>query len=371
MKRILIAGGGTGGHIYPSLSVIQSLRKKSSEKVRIIYIGSGSELEKPLYEISDKSYTISSGKWKRYFAWSNFFSPLLISWGWFQSLMFILREMPDVVFSKGGYVSFPVVVAARFYAIPIIIHESDAIPGIANRILGKFAKKIAIGFPSAKEYFLEGKMVLTGNIARPDVTQGDPMRARKTFSFSESKPVILVLGGSQGSQSINTYIVEILAETLPFAQILHQTGQKNLEEVLHLAKEREGIKPYREGYHPIAFLDAEQMKDALSLADLVISRSGATSIAEIAACKKVSILIPLANSANNHQRFNAFALAKKGASVVLEESNLGVHVLFGKVKQLLFDTEVRESMKKQIEFFDYVNASDEVADLIMENYAKK
>ena len=366
MKRIVIAGGGTGGHIYPSLAVIDQLRKRSPEKLEIIYIGSKSKLEEPLYRASDRSYTITAGKVRRYFSWKNFTDPFLTFLGWFQSLMFLLREMPDVVFAKGGYVSFPVAVAARFYRIPVVIHESDSIPGTTNRALGKFAHRIALGFASAKEYFFEERTFFTGNIARLGITQGNPERGRQTVSLSESKPVILVLGGSQGSRSINTHVVDILSEILPYAQIVHQTGEGNLKEVEERAKQKEGIKPGREGYHPIEFLDEQTIQDMYAIADLVISRSGATSIAEIAATRKVSILIPLASSANDHQRMNAFFVAKKRATLVLDEANLTEKVFSEKIKMILFDKELRDEIQKNISEFDHADASEKVTDLILE-----
>jgi len=366
MKRIVIAGGGTGGHIFPSLSIIKKIRELSQEKVEIIYIGSGSKLEQPLYEISDRSYTIVVGKWRRYFSIQNIFMPFKTLWGWFQSLMFLVREMPDVVFSKGGYVSFPVAFAALVYRIPVVIHESDAIPGITNRMLGKLSKKIAVGFDHAREYFMETKIVVTGNITQPDITQGDPNRARDRFSLSESKPVILVLGGSQGSQEVNENITEILEEILPFAQVLHQTGESKLEETKKRVITREGVKPGRRGYHPVGFLSQEEMRDALSVANLVISRSGATSIAELAACRKVSLLIPLASSANDHQRMNAFLVAEKDGALVLEGGNLSRGILLGKVKRLLFEEDLRENMKKNIALFDHPDSAEKVASLIID-----
>jgi len=364
MKRIVIAGGATGGHIYPSLAVVGKLREKFGNGAEIIYFGSGAPLEQPLYEACDRSYTIAAGKVRRYFSWRNFTDPFVTMWGWFQCLMYLLREMPDAVFSKGGYVAFPVAAAAKVYRIPIVVHESDAIPGFANRVLGKLAKKIALGFPDAREYFLPGKTEVVGNIARPDIRSGDAARARETFRLSESKPLILVLGGSQGSENINRHIVEILEEILPLAQVVHQTGEGKKELVERLVKAREGVKPHRRGYHPVEFLSGEEMADLLAAASLVVSRSGATSIAEIAACRKVSLLVPLASSANDHQRMNAYLLAEQDAALVLEESNLTVNVLFGKVKKLLFDEEFRARMRENIAKFDHPDAADRVAEMI-------
>lgn len=371
MKKVVIAGGGTGGHTYPSLSVIEKIREKYTGKVEIIYIGSGSEIEKPLYESADRSYTIIAGKWARYFTFRNVLAPFKTLWGWAQSLTYLLREMPDIIFSKGGYVSFPVAFAGIFYRIPIVIHESDAIPGYANRVLGKLSKKIALGFSYAKEYFVEYKTVVTGNITRPDILGGDAKKAREMFGISESKPVILVLGGSQGSKNINNHMVDVLEEILPFTQIIHQTGVQNFGDVEQRAKQREGVKPGRRGYYPVAFLRGDEMKNVLALADVVVSRSGATSIAEIAAYKKVALLIPLASSANDHQRMNAFMVAKKKGALVLEESNLSVNVLFGKLKRLLFENDLREGMKENIKEFYFPNAAEDVAQLVVDQMNEK
>jgi UDP-N-acetylglucosamine--N-acetylmuramyl-(pentapeptide) pyrophosphoryl-undecaprenol N-acetylglucosamine transferase len=366
MKRIVIAGGGTGGHIYPSLSVVAKLREKLDGEIEIIYIGSGSSLEQPLRNASDRSYTISAGKMRRYFSLRNLFDPFITMWGFLQCLTILLREMPDAVFSKGGYAAFPVALAASIYRIPVVVHESDAIPGLANRILGKFAKKIALGFDSARFYFLANKVEVVGNMAQPGIREGSAHRARERWKFSESKPVILILGGSQGSQSVNRHSVDILEETLPVAQILHQTGTSHLEDVISAAKSREGVKPGRGGYVPVAFFSNEEMADALAVADLVVSRCGATTIAEIAACKKVSLLIPLASSANDHQRMNAYTLAKQDAAVVLEEANLTVNVFTGKLRKLLFDAELRDRLSRNIATFNHSDAADKVATMILE-----
>jgi UDP-N-acetylglucosamine--N-acetylmuramyl-(pentapeptide) pyrophosphoryl-undecaprenol N-acetylglucosamine transferase len=365
MKRILITGGGTGGHIFPSIAIAHRLQEKLGDDARLIYIGSGNSLEQPLYDLCDVSYTITSGKWNRFFTWKNLIMPFLVLWGFFQSLIFLLREMPDVVFSKGGSVSFPVVLAARLYAIPVVLHESDVIPGMSHRILGKFAQKIALGFDDAGEYFLKDKVVSVGNIAREDISLGDAKRGRERFGLSESKPIIVVLGGSQGAKNINEHVVDILEEILPLTQVLHQTGKEKLEETKARARKHEGVKPGRRGYVPVGFFDAEEMRDALACADVVISRSGATAIAEIAACHKVALLIPLESSANNHQRMNAFVLAKQGAALVLEEGNLHEHMLVGKIKKLLFETELREAMKKNIAQFSFPEAADRVADIVL------
>lgn len=365
MKRIVIAGGGSGGHVYPSLAVIEALRNLSKEELEIIYIGSNSNLEAPLYEVCDRPYTISAGKVNRHFTPRNFIEPFKTCWGWLRAMMILLREMPDVIFSKGGYVSFPVAFAAWIFRIPVVVHESDAIPGLSNRILGKLSKRIVLGFKQASRYFLSGKTIVVGNIARPAVREGNAQRGREKFGLSESKPVILVLGGSQGSQNINRHIVEILAEILPYSQVLHQTGRGNLEEVKRLASKRGGVKAGRRGYHVIDFLDEEGIQDALAVADLVISRSGATSIAEIAACQKVAILIPLASSANNHQRMNAFVVAEQGGALVLEEPNLTVNVLFEKVKKLLFEQELRQSLSANIAAFYNERAAAETAEIVL------
>lgn len=364
--RIVLTGGGTGGHLFPLLAVAKKLKGKLGPEAEFLYIGSGAEIEREVMEkegIHVKN--VKSGKLRRYLSFQNFLDFFKLPVGIIQSLWILLRFMPEAVFSKGGFAAVPVVIAAWIYRIPILIHESDAVAGLANRISAKFATRIAVSYPSAKKYFPEKKTAMVGNPVREDVVGGETSVGRMHFSLTESKPVILVLGGSQGAQSVNDAIVKILPELLQRAQVIHQTGTANHDNVLRKAGEY-GIKAGREGYVVMPFLDSENLKNAFAVADLVISRAGANSISEIAANKKPSILIPLETAANDHQRMNAFDVAQIGGAVVLEETNLGQHLLLQKIGKILEDKEFSNSLAEKIGTFYHPNADEVIANGIVE-----
>ncbi len=372
MMRIVLTGGGTGGHIFPLISVAQAMRKKfEGENLEILYLGPLGKLEKEIFTRENIAVkNIFSGKMRRYFSWLNFLDIFKTPIGIIQSLCQLLFFMPDVIFSKGGYGAVPVVLAAWIYRIPILTHESDAIPGTANRIVGKLANLVAITYPSTVRYFEQKKVRFTGVPIREEIIQGQAEEGRKIFNLTESKPVILVWGGSQGSQIINKAVINILPELLFHYQIIHQTGEKNFEEIVHLAGQK-GIKAGREGYTPISFLNLEKLKHALAVSDLVISRAGSTSIAEIAANRKPAILIPLLNSANNHQQMNAFDLAQVQGALVLEENNLGNNILLEKINKLFTNETVRKTMAEKIFAFYHPHAAEDIAEGLLELIALK
>lgn len=364
--RIVLTGGGTGGHFFPLAAVAKKLKEKLGDETKFLYLGSSGKLEKEIMERENIPVKhVLSGKMRRYFSWRNFIDIFKIPVGVVQSLWILLKFMPDAVFSKGGHASVPVVLAAWLYRIPILSHESDAMPGISNRILGKFSSHIAISYPSAQKYFLESKVMLTGNPIREEIAQGDPMTAREYFKLIESKPTILVIGGSQGARSINRAVIKILPEILHRAQIIHQTGEKNFDETERSAAEM-GIKAGREGYRPTPFLQIDELKNALATADLIISRAGANSIANIAAAGKPSILIPLPTAANSHQQMNAYEVARIGGALVLEENNLGETMLLKETIRLLDDEKLRKEMAQKIRAFYHPEAADKIAEGIIE-----
>ncbi len=371
-KRIVLTGGGTGGHIFPLVAVAKEF-KKQYPNTKFLYIGSSSQMGGKAKEIMAKegikTANILAGKIRRYFSFRNLLDMFLIPLGTIQSLVILLIYMPDAVFSKGGYVSVPVVFAAWIYRIPVLTHDSDAIPGWANRFCGKFSKYVAVSYKKSKKYFIKSKTLLTGNPIREELTRGNKKRALEKWGFSESKPVIFVTGGSQGARLINTSIIRILPELNKFAQILHVTGQNNYERVKKLAGEY-GFRTDRHRYIAVPFLERDEMADAYALADVVISRSGANSITEIAANKKVSILIPLASAANNHQYMNAFEIARLGGAIVLEEGNLGRHVFLEKIKKLLHDEELIVQMSKKAFQFYHPDAASKIVSGIMKMMKK-
>lgn len=364
--RIVLTGGGTGGHLTPLVAIANKLKSKLGPEAQFLYIGSGAPMEKQIMsEEGIPAKFVLSGKMRRYFSFQNFVDVFKIPIGFFQSLGILLWFSPDVIFSKGGYVAIPIVVAAWIYRIPIMIHESDSIPGVANKFLAKFANRIAVAYPSAEEYFPREKTALVGNPVRFQVLEGDPALIRERLKFTESKKVILVLGGSQGSQTINLAIVKVLPRLLHQFQIIHQTGQEHLEEILKEAAFL-GIKPGHDGYFATPFLNANDLKEAFALSDLVISRAGATFITEIAANEKPAILIPISESANDHQRMNAYALAHIGAAIVLEESNLGEHILMEKIEKIMTDQDLRQGMTQKIKTFYHPNAAEVIASSLIE-----
>lgn len=364
-KRILITGGGTGGHVHPSLSVIAEIKKTfGEEEVEFIYVGSGNDIERVIRDDVKRSYTIATGKFRRYFSWRNFTDIFRVIIGFAHSLIILFREYPDVVFSKGGYVSVPVVIAAFLYHIPIVLHESDARPGLANRVLGKLSKKVALGYDEARSSFLARTTVVTGNPVSETVMHGDPKKARELFGLSTQKPILLVLGGSQGSHYLNERVAMILGEIVEYFQVIHQTGKENYNEAVRMSLDEANIKVGERGYYVYPFLNQEQVRAAYAIADIVVARSGATTIAELAANHKVAILVPLANSANNHQRMNAYAVARIGGAVVLEEANLTKHLLLEKIG-IVFKQENREKMQRAITNFYAPNASADIAEIVV------
>ncbi|MFH0969566.1 MAG: undecaprenyldiphospho-muramoylpentapeptide beta-N-acetylglucosaminyltransferase [Patescibacteria group bacterium] len=364
--RILLTGGWSGGHIFPLVSVARKLKEKLGEEAELLYVGSGAKMEKEAMQAEGiPAKSILAGKMRRYFSILNFLDIFKIPIGFIQSLWILLAYMPDVVFSKGGYIAIPIVLAAWIYRIPIIIHESDAIPGTANKILEKFSTRVAIAYSSAQDYFSASETALIGNPIRDGINQGNKEEARKIFNLTESKPVILVLGGSQGSEVINEAIIRILPKLIQHSQIIHQAGEKNIEKVIREAGEQ-GIKAGREGYFAAGFLDFETIKQAYAISDLIISRAGANIIAEIAANAKPSILIPIEKSAQGHQRMNAYEIAKAGGALVLEESNLGENIFMEKIEKILFDEDLKKNMSQKISAFYHPKAAEYIAEGLIE-----
>lgn len=362
--KIVLAGGGSGGHLMPLVAVARKIKEKNPETT-FLYIGPKGKMEKSVMDeegIPIKHILV--GKLRRYFSFQNFVDMCNIPLGIIQSMWILFVEMPDAIFSKGGYASLPVVLVAWAYRIPVLIHESDAVPGLANSILGKFASRVAVSYPSAEEEFLASEVVLTGNPMREDINKGDPEKARKMFSLKEERKTILVIGGSQGARVINNRILSVLPELMEKYQIIHQTGEANFQEVQHRAGEL-GYKIGREGYNAMPFIGKE-MKDVYAVSDLVISRAGANSISEIAANKKPSILIPLQGSANDHQRMNAYSLAKVGACIVLDENNLGKHIFLSRIEEIMNDEHLRQKLSKNIQSFYHSDATERIANGVLE-----
>lgn len=369
MKRILFTGGGTGGHIFPIIAIAEEMRKRDTN-LNLAYIGPSDFTSKTfLPKAGIKASYISSGKFRRYFSIKAFFSNIIdlfikIPFGIFQAFMIMFFTAPDVIISKGGYGSIPVIIAGWILRIPIFMHESDVIPGLANKIGSKLSEKVFVSFPTPEmEYFPKKKMIETGNPVRKTLTQGNKEEAVKLFSLTGEKPVVLILGGSQGSERINEVILDVLIDILRDFEIIHQTGMNGFRRVQNesLAMIDESFRKY---YHPYFFLDERELALAYAACDCVVARSGAGTIFEIALLKKPSILIPLPESAQNHQVRNAYSYARNGACLVLEEGNFTHHFFLEKLKELLRDD--KETMAKAAEIFAKPYASVIVARYILD-----
>lgn len=364
-KRIVLTGGLSGGHVFPLTAVARAIEVRSSEPVRFLYVGSNGAFEKAaMSEAGIPSKRILSGKVRRYFSLMNLVDPFKAVIGLAQSLWHLFVFMPDAVFAKGGSVSVPVCLAAWIFRIPIVIHDSDAVAGSANRFLARFASRIAVAYPSALSFFPESKTAITGNPVREGLLSGNPDRTDERFGFAKDKPLVLILGGSLGARSLNIAFMRTLTKTLSRAQILHQTGAANHREAIAIAGEA-GVKEGREGYVAVPFLQAGELADALARADIVISRAGAGTISELAATGKASILVPLPTAANDEQRMNAFEVAKLGGAIVLEEQNLGEHLLFSKLENLLDDPVFRRDIAEKLRVFHNPEAANILADGIL------
>lgn len=364
--RIVLTGGGTGGHIFPILAVVGEIRKKSAGKddVDFLFLGPDGELEK---EVMDKEFIpskkILAGKMRRYFSGYTILDIFKLPVGLLQSLWHLLVFMPDAVFAKGGYASVPVAAAAWIYRIPVLIHESDIMPGLANQILARIAKRALVSFPGSERFFPERKVFLSGSPVRVEITQGSAEEARKIFYLNQEKKTILVMGGSLGARAINQAILRILLKIIKEYQLIHVTGKLDYETVVREAG-KIGVKAGRGGFHPYPFL-REDLKHAFAVSDLIISRAGANALTEIAANAKPAIIIPISGSANKHQEQNAFAFSQAGAAIVLEQGNLGENILWGKIKEVMGDKELDFELRERIKKFFNPRAAEIIAEEIL------
>ncbi len=349
MKKIVLTGGGTAGHVTPNIALLPRLRELGYE---IRYIGSYDGMEKQLIEAQGIPYDgIDSGKLRRYFSLQNFTDPLRVAHGYGEARKLLRSYSPDVVFSKGGFVSVPVVQAAKSLHIPTIIHESDMTPGLANRLAIPAATWVCCNFPETMEYLPKEKAVLSGSPIRQELLSGDPAAARAFCGFAGDKPVLLVIGGSLGSVAVNGAVRSILPRLLARFDVIHLCGKGNLDASL------EGTA----GYVQYEYIH-DELADMFALADIVISRAGANAICELLALRKPSILIPLpASASRGDQILNAGSFEKQGFSVMLEEENITDDVLFDAVTGLF---EKREDYIAAMEKSSQSDAISIITDLI-------
>lgn len=322
MKRIILTGGGTAGHVTPNIALLPTLRELNYD---IHYIGSYNGIERKLIEEMDiPYYGIDSGKLRRYFDPKNFTDPFKVLHGYKQARKLIKHLKPDVIFSKGGFVTVPVVISAHRKHIPVIIHESDMTPGLANKLCIPSADKVCCNFPETMKHLPENKAVLTGSPIRQELLSGNKLNALNFCGFTANKLVLMIIGGSQGSAVVNDAMRGILPELLKTFQVIHLCGKGKLDSSLdHL-----------EGYIQFEYVKKE-LADLFALTDVCVSRAGANAICEILALRKPNLLIPLsANASRGDQILNADSFENQGFSEVLTEDQLAPTILISRIMKL-------------------------------------
>lgn len=349
MKRIVMTGGGTAGHVTPNIALAPRLKELGYD---IQYIGTENGIERKLIENEGIPYHIvKAGKLRRYFDMKNFTDTFKITQGFIQSLAIINKLKPDIVFSKGGFVSSPVVWAAWMNRIPIIIHESDITPGLANKIAIPFAKKICYTFPETEKFIAKEKGVLTGIPVRKSLFLGEKRMGRKICNFSDDKPIIFIMGGSLGSEVINQTIRGTLKTILKNFQVCHICGKGNID------KKYEGIK----GYKQFEYV-REELPHLFAMADIFISRAGATALYEVLALRIPNILIPLSKKASRgDQILNAESFEKQGLSYVIMEEELDKESILKGIENTYSN---RLSYKSAMESNEAGNGIDQVIKVI-------
>lgn len=321
--KIMMTGGGSAGHVTPNLALIPKLKELGYE---IKYIGSKDGIEKEIIQRENIPYfEISSGKLRRYFDLKNFSDPFKVAKGVMDAMKILSKEKPDVIFSKGGFVTVPVVMAASIKKIPVISHESDLTPGLANKIASPFCNKLCVTFPESIKYIKGDKGVLTGTPIREDLLQGNRIKGKNFCNFKQEKKVLMIIGGSLGSKVINENVRNVVKELLKEFNIVHICGKGNLDESL---KNLEGYKQFE--------YISDELPHVMSIADIVISRAGANTIFELLALRKPHILIPLSAAASRgDQVLNANSFEKSGFSKVIKEEELTGEVLLKAIEDIV------------------------------------
>ncbi|MSR78582.1 MAG: UDP-N-acetylglucosamine--N-acetylmuramyl-(pentapeptide) pyrophosphoryl-undecaprenol N-acetylglucosamine transferase [Candidatus Taylorbacteria bacterium] len=367
--KILFTGGGTGGHFYPIIAIAESINKIVKEK-RLIpptlyYMADEPYDSRALFDNGITFVRMPAGKMRHYFSLLNVTDTFKTAFGVLKSLWKIFRIYPDVIFGKGGYASFPALVAAKVFRIPVVIHESDSIPGRVNLWAGKFARDIAVSFPEAARFFPNGRTAFTGNPLRAEILKPDSSGAHEFLKLEESTPTILILGGSQGSRIINESILEVLPDLVEKYQIIHQTGKANFSEISKTAGVILTKSSHKDRYKPFDYLNDLGMKMSAGASSLVVSRAGST-IFEIAAWGLPSIIIPLGEEVSHDQTENAFNYARSGSAVVIEEVNLTPHILLSEIDNLFSNPGKMSRMGENAKGFSRLDAADVIALKLLE-----
>lgn len=348
MKRVLFTGGGTAGHVTPNVALIERLRAEGWEAA---YVGSSEGIEREIVGRLDITFHgIQTGKLRRYFDWQNFIDPFRIFWGFLQSLLICLRFRPNVVFSKGGFVAVPVVAAAWCCRVPVIAHESDMTPGLANKLCFPFSRRICVNFQETEAYLPAGKVVVSGSPVRRAIREGDAQAGRQALGLGD-KPVLLVFGGSLGAATINRVLREIVPSLCETFTVVHAAGPGNLDSSLESLP----------GYVQREYI-GDEFGDVLAAADIVVSRAGANSVYELLATRTPHILVPLPLSASRGDQIeNARVFEGLGMSHVIAQEDLTGESLQAEIERVWAD---REAIAKRIQAFEIKDSVEIITDLI-------
>ena len=368
--KIVFTGGGTGGHFYPIIAVAESVRKVVDEEkildLELYYYSDAPYDKEALFENGIQFREISAGKRRLYGGFQNFLDLFKTGFGILQSVGSLFFLYPDVVFGKGGYASFPVLAAARVLGIPVVIHDSDSAPGRVNLWAGKFAKRIAVSFDEAAQYFPKDRVALTGQPIRADLMEKKSDGAFEYLKLDPTMPTILVLGGSLGAEAINNVIIDSLPQLLEKYQVIHQTGVNNFKDVESRSNFiLDGRDDLKSRYRLFPFLNPLAMKMSAGAASLVISRSGSI-VFEIASWGVPAILIPIDESHGDHQRKNAYNYARHGAAEVIEQGNLSPTILLSEIKRFYEDDIRRRNMMASAKAFATPDAALKIAKMIVD-----
>lgn len=371
--RIVLTGGGTGGHFYPLIAVAEAMRDIVLEDKLIapelFYIGPSVLDYEALEEQGIEWRKSSAGKVRRYLSLHNVLDIVKVIIGVVQATVQLYIIYPDVVFSKGGYASFPTTVAARILNIPVIIHESDARPGRANVISARWAVAVATSFPGAAAFFKKTpaeRIALVGNPIRKTLFKPAREGAHEYLGLTNDVPTILILGGSQGAQAINSVVLNALPDLLMNYQVIHQTGKDKLDEVRNIAHVILKDHPHKDRYRAFGFLNTLAMRMVSGAAHLVIARAGTGTIFEIAAWGTPSILIPIPEEISHDQTGNAFAYARDGAAVVLKQKNLTENLLEAEIHRILQNQDIQASMSESAATFAKPDAARKLARMVLD-----
>ncbi len=369
--KIVLTGGGSGGHFYPLIAVAEKINEIARQDKLLspeIYYLSNSPYDKKLLFDNDIAFRkVSAGKLRRYFSILNFFGLFKTGWGFMKSFFLIFSIFPDVVFSNGGNVSFPVLLSAKIFHIPVIIHISDSVPGRTNAWAAKFAKKVSLAFPEAGERLKidKEKIAMMGNPIRKDLLTKQKEGAVEFLNLEKGIPTILILGGSSGSQIINESVVDILQDLVKNYQIIHQIGRSSYEELKNRATVALYENEHEDRYKPFPYLNTLAMRMSVGIADLIVSRAGAGSISEIAVWGSPSIIIPIPEDVSGDQVRNAFAFARMGAAVVIEQANLTPSIFLSEIDRLMGDKEKMKLLGENAKKFGKTDAAEKIARAIV------